>query len=86
MAETSQSWVRVTEASNQPQSLIIVSLLRGAGIPCRSVQESVGTLYGLSASSPLGTIDIEVPESLLKTAEQILKAKYDEEEIPKPEE
>lgn len=75
------TWQKATEVANQAEAAVIVGLLRGAGIECRIVQETLGALCGLNLG-PLGVISIEVPAAQLETAQAILQAQFDTDEMP----
>lgn len=79
--EQASSWQRLCEAANQPEATVLLSLLRSAGIECRIVQETVGSLYALNVGV-LGVIGIEVPANQFATAKEILDAKFDESDLP----
>jgi hypothetical protein len=78
------NWTKVYEPADHTEAAVIMSLLRGADIECRLVQESVGMIYGLHVGS-LGSIQIETLSSQQELALAIIAAQFDVEDMPESE-
>ncbi len=72
-------WVTLLEDVSSAEALVLISLLRGAGIECRQAQETMGQLLGLGAGV-LGKIRLEVRASQHALASELLDAKAVESE------
>jgi hypothetical protein len=75
--------VQLLDAENQVEAVMVTSLLHSAGIDSRVVQETIGTLMGLT-SGYLGIIHIEVLASQHELAQQLLAAKPEPESPEQP--
>ena len=63
--------VTVYVANSQPEAQIIKGRLESEGIPAMLRYESVGLVYGLTVDG-LGQIEVQVPSSLSRNAQQLL--------------
>ena len=68
---SSPKWIVVIEFVAAVEAEVIMSMLLGAGIRARLIQESVARLYGFD-SGPIGGIRIEVVEEDLEAASELL--------------
>lgn len=67
-----ESFKTVYTASSQPEAYIVKGKLESAEIPVLLKYESAGLVYGITVDG-LGQVDIQVPESMVKTAKELLK-------------
>jgi hypothetical protein len=72
-AKEEAGFVLLEEVSGQEEAMVVVSLLRGAGIECRAEQESIGAIFSLSAGK-LGAIRIMVRSDQHQLAQELLAA------------
>lgn len=73
-------WEIVTKTQGLAPAEIIAQRLRVEGIPARAWQEGAGQALGLTVGL-LGTGYVEVPESFLSQAQEILSAEPEFEDI-----
>lgn len=66
-----EEYVVVYTANGQLEGQMIRAFLESHGIPVLAYEESVGMTYGLTIT-PLGQVDIRVPEAQAEEAQQIL--------------
>ena len=73
------NWELLTIVIGEIQAELILGLLKAQGINANTVQEGAGKAFGLGVG-PLGEIEITVPSSELKQAQDIL-ARYESGEM-----
>jgi len=66
-----EEYVVVYTANGQLEGQMIRAFLESHGIQVLAYEESVGMTYGLTIT-PLGQVDIRVPEAQVEEAQQIL--------------
>jgi hypothetical protein len=67
----SKQWVQIYTANGQLDAAMMVDFLKANGIDATSMQESVGTTYGLTLGT-LGEAMIYVPEEQKAAAEELI--------------
>jgi hypothetical protein len=67
----SKQWVHIYTAYGQLDAAMMVDFLKANGIDATSMQESVGTTYGLTLGT-LGEAMIYVPEEQKAAAEELI--------------
>jgi hypothetical protein len=65
-------WIHIYTAYGQLDAAMLVDFLQANGIEATSLQESLGTTYGLTVG-PLGEAKIYVPEEKKDEAEALIK-------------
>jgi hypothetical protein len=66
------AWVVIATLS-PPDDVVLESLIQSFGIPVRRINESIGSLFGLTIG-PLGQVKIAVPEAYAEEVKQLMQA------------
>ncbi len=66
-----ENFKTVYTATSQPEAYIVKGRLESAHIPVLLKYESAGLVYGITVDG-LGKVDVQVPESMVKTACNLL--------------
>ncbi|MDD3363858.1 MAG: hypothetical protein PHZ03_02635 [Syntrophomonas sp.] len=77
------TWVVIATVS-PPEDMVLESLIQSFGIPVRLINESIGSVFGLTIG-PLGQVKVAVPEAYAEEAKQLMQAELEKPELEKPE-
>ena len=66
------AWVVIATLS-PPDDVVLESLIQSFGIPVRLINESIGSVFGLTIG-PLGQVKIAVPEAYAEEVKQLMQA------------
>ena len=69
---SNDTWISIYTVQGELQAEVVRGLLEAQGIPVNLSQEGIARTYGLGVG-PLSEVDIMVPESYKKTAENVIK-------------
>jgi hypothetical protein len=69
------NWVVIATLS-PPDDKLLESLIHSFGIPVRLINESIGSVFGLTIG-PLGQVKIAVPEAYAEEAKQLMQAELE---------
>lgn len=67
-------WVVIATLS-PPDDVVLESLIQSFGIPVRLINESIGSVFGLTIG-PLGQVKIAVPEAYAEEVKQLMQAEF----------
>ncbi len=73
------AWVVIATVS-PPDDMVLESLIQSFGIPVRLINESIGSVFGLTIG-PLGEVKIAVPEAYAEEAKLLLQAELEKPDL-----